>query len=46
MAVSETRFLALPKKYYTYEFMGALLEAYGHENVVCVCKKGGVIGID
>ena len=46
VAVSETRFLALPKKYYTYEFMGALLEAYGHENVVCVCKKGGVIGID
>lgn len=46
VAISETRFLAVPKKYYTYEFMGALLEAYGHENVLCVCKKGGVIGID
>lgn len=45
MAVNDDSFIAIPKKYYTYEFLGKLLASYNHSALV-ICKKGGVIGND
>lgn len=45
LAVSDTRFLAIPRVDYNLTFLADLADSYGH-NLKCVCKKGGRIGND